>query len=135
MDYFYKIPNELLNQILWEYWYDMYKTKVVISINNFKENFETINMFLHKNFLPNKQKDLHYVSFYKKMNTFLLSVSMEKGLILLSKKLFPITKYLFDKKNECFKWNNNLEMIAKYCILIGNPCDRWKTYYRFSKLK
>ena len=135
MDYYYKIPNEILNIIMWEYWVDLYKSKVIVNINNFKEKYDSMNYFLQLNFFPNKLDDLSLICLYKKYNSFLLIISMDKGLILLSKKLFPVTKYLFDKQSDCFTWNNSLEMIAKYCILIGNPYDRWVTYHRFSKLK
>ena len=140
-NYFKVLPNEILNLILFEYWYDYFRNNVLLELAIFKTKINHINRFIEHNyyigFLADNEFKMKLPIIQNISNVLNELVKYRHYRIILSKNY----RYLDICINQSYINNCLSDIDKKYknvaalCINNCHPESRFNLKYKFSMLK
>lgn len=133
------LPNELLDEILKDIWYDYFSSNVLSNLKNTCNKIEiinkTINKYIHRSQDTKKSSVLNSFLEY---NHFLKNLKTNKGLYRFIINKYP--HYHLDLitdtyLNNCFNdINIGYKYICAYAVVNGNPYMSYNNKYKFRSI-
>lgn len=130
------LPNEILDIILKDYWYDYFKQTVINELKDYTTRFDHLHDFMLNHFYKCRSQiyDKQLLHYYKIHNNFLKKISENKAISLFLLNNYPSIKNIIRSEylTACYNdVNNDLKYICVYAVINGNPYMSYYNKQRF----
>ena len=130
------LPDEILDIILKEYWYDYFKRTVIEELNEHIVKVQTMKYFMINHYYKcsNTVYDKQMLFYYKEHNKYLNDVCNNKALSLFLFNKHPSIRHVLCSKyiKQCYSdVRDDLKYICVYAVTNGNPYMSYYNKQRF----
>lgn len=130
------LPDEILDIILKEYWYDFFKRSVINELHNYRDEFKHLRLFMMNHFYKCRSGvyDKQLLYYYKNLNKFLKFIANNKPLSLFLLNIYPDIRHILKNQylNACYNdIDEDLKYICLYAVVNGNPYMSYYNKQRF----
>ena len=133
------LPNEILDIILQDVWYDFFTKNVLLGIkeksNKLEQINERINKYIHRSNNCQNSAFIHELLTY---NKFIKNIINDKGTYMFLLKKYPkyhLSSLSINYINSCFgDIDINLRYICAYSVINGNPYMSYNNKYKFTNI-
>ena len=130
------LPDEILDIILKEYWYDYFKRSVIDELHQYSDQFYKPRLFMINHFYKCKSViyDKQLLCYYKDLNKFLELVAKNKTISLFLLNIYPDIRHVLKSKylESCYNdIDDSLKYICIYAVVNGNPYMSYYNKQRF----
>ena len=130
------LPDEILDIILKEYWYDFFKRSVITELHEYRDKFKQLKMFMINHFYECRSDtyDKQLLYYYKNQNKFLKFIVNNKSLSLFLLNVYPDIRHILKSEylKACYNdIHDDLKYICLYAVVNGNPYMSYYNKQRF----
>ena len=141
MSIFALLPSEIIDIILWEYWYDQSKflihQHIKNPINTYNKILNYVNKYLFFGFSNTSIKSVEQqlLSNLREFNNQLKNIENTRASRIIIVHRFPIMEHCFSNNYlHGMVFNNihdNFKYIAAFCMIHCHPESRYVIHYKF----
>ena len=135
-----RLPIEIIDRIMKDYWYNRFHESVIIKLNSDISIIKKYHIFLEKHIfcdIANLCSNTHLHYYLKEINKFFKNLKNDKGTILFLKyneiyKFFPFS--IFGKIDTFDSIDEDYRLVARYSVCKCSPHLRFSIFYAFQEL-